>query len=70
MKKKGLKSKVIDFSKLLSFRNNSEELLRAYSNGSLRAVSYSPVAEVVFIESNPDIETVINDDALGFYIVN
>lgn len=71
--KREQKSKVqevdfIDISELLSFRNNSELLLRAYTNGNLCAIGYNPKDNSFILDDDPDIETVIKDRAVGFFI--
>ena len=58
----------INISELLSFRNNPEQLLEAYKNGNLCAICYDPISSNFIIDDQPDIETVIKDNAVGFYI--
>lgn len=73
MRKEKQKSKVqrVDFlevSELVSFRNNEELVLNAYSNGNLASVEYDPETQSFILDNDPDIETVIRDRAVGFLI--
>lgn len=73
MKKEKQKSKVqradfLEVSELVSFRNNEELVLNAYSNGNLASVEYSLETQSFILDNDPDIETVIRDRAVGFLI--
>lgn len=73
MRKEKQKSKVqradfLEVSELVSFRNNEELVLNAYSNGNLASVEYNPETQSFILDNDPDIETVIRDRAVGFLI--
>lgn len=73
MRKEKQKSKVqradfLEVSELVSFRNNEELVLNAYSNGNLTSVEYNPETQSFILDNDPDIETVIRDRAVGFLI--
>ena len=73
MRKEKQKSKVqradfLEISELVSFRNNEELVLNAYSNGNLASVEYDPETQSFILDNDPDIETVIRDRAVGFLI--
>lgn len=73
MRKEKQKSKVqradfLEVSELVSFRNNEELVLNAYSNGNLASVEYDPETQSFILDNDPDIETVIRDRAVGFLI--
>lgn len=73
MTKEKQKSKVqradfLEVSELVSFRNNEELVLNAYSNGNLASVEYNPETQSFILDNDPDIETVIRDRAVGFLI--
>lgn len=73
MRKEKQKSKVqkvsfLEISELVSFRNNEELVLNAYSNGNLASVEYEPETQSFILDNDPDIETVIRDRAVGFLI--
>lgn len=73
MRKEKQKSKVqradfLEVSELVSFRNNEELVLNAYSNGNLASVEYNPETQSFILDNDPDIEMVIRDRAVGFLI--
>lgn len=71
--KKGRKLKIrnaesIEFEELLTFNNNSKEILEAYKNGNLSAVIFIPEKNKILVCNNPPPECLLKDSAVGFFI--